>query len=371
MTVDEEYDAVVVGARIAGSTVASLLGDAGHRVLLVDRARFPSPTISTHFFRGELMVAVLERLDVLDAVLEHGPPRLTRRYVYTDGEPEPTVEPPQRPGDVGHSLSVRRETLDHVLVERARRSGTVTLAEGTRVTGLLRDDSRVVGARLEGAYGERSVGARIVVGADGHNSFVAPAVDAGTVESTPGFRALYYRYVRDFPPPVGDEPDGAEFSFLGDQVAYVFPSDDGVTCVAVSFNLDDFEQVKRTRGFVDGFEEHVARHRGIADRYFGASPRGKVLGRAPVENYVRVPAGPGWALVGDAGIHQDPWSGFGIDVASRCGEFLAEAICDWFAGTSTEDEAMERYRRRRDELALPIYRETIDLGRDLSWRSEG
>ena len=371
MTFEEVYDAVVVGARIAGSTVASLLGDAGHRVLLVDRATFPSPTISTHFFRGELAVDVLDQLDVLDAVFDYGPPRLRRRYVYVDGESEPTVEPPQRPGDVGHSLSVRRETLDHVLVQRARQPGTVTLAEGTRVTGLHRDDDRVVGARLVDDDGERSVGARVVIGADGFDSFVAEAVEAATVTSTPGFRALYYRYVRDFPSPGGGDPDGAEFSFLGDQVAYVFPSDERTTCVAVSFNLEDFEAVKRHRGFVEGFEAHLARHRGIADRYFSSSPDGRVLGRAPVENYVRVPAGPGWALVGDAGLHQDPWSGYGIDVASRSGVFLAEAVCDWLVGDVAEDTAMERYRRRRDEFARPIYRETVEQGRDLSWRSEG
>ncbi|MCA1670071.1 MAG: FAD-dependent monooxygenase, partial [Thermomicrobia bacterium] len=49
---DQEYDALIVGARVAGATLAILLGDAGYRVLLVDRASFPSPTLSTHYFRG-------------------------------------------------------------------------------------------------------------------------------------------------------------------------------------------------------------------------------------------------------------------------------------------------------------------------------
>lgn len=65
----DSYDAVVIGARIAGSTVAALLGDDGARVLLVERVRFPRTTISTHFFRGAGPVAILDRLTILDDVL--------------------------------------------------------------------------------------------------------------------------------------------------------------------------------------------------------------------------------------------------------------------------------------------------------------
>jgi len=62
---DHTCDVVVVGARIAGSTVAALLGERGLRVLLVERVRFPSTTISTHFFRGDGLVAVLDKLSIL------------------------------------------------------------------------------------------------------------------------------------------------------------------------------------------------------------------------------------------------------------------------------------------------------------------
>lgn len=368
MSVDEEYDAVVVGARIAGSTVAALLGDAGHRVLLVDRVTFPSPTVSTHFFRGEFMVSVLEQLDVLGEVLELEPPRLNCQYLYTDGSGVPNVEPPQQPGDIGYCLSVRRDQLDHILVRRAQRSGNVTLAEGTQATGLIWDNDRVVGVRLKTSVGERSPAAKIVIGADGCNSFVARAVDADLEDSTPGFRALYYRYVRDFESPTSGPPDGPEFSFLGDQVAYVFPSDDGVTCLAISFNQEDFEEVRSD--LETGFEAHIARHRGLADRYASATKVSEMRGYGPRPNYIHVPTGPGWALIGDAGLHQDPWTGYGIDMASTCGVFLAEVIHDWFDGTASETAAMERYHRRRNELAVPIYRETLAVGRDLRQMNE-
>jgi flavin-dependent dehydrogenase len=77
---DQTYDALVIGARVAGATVAALLGDAGYRVLLIDRASFPSSTLSTHFFRGAGLLAVLSRLRILDRILALDAPPLLHCY---------------------------------------------------------------------------------------------------------------------------------------------------------------------------------------------------------------------------------------------------------------------------------------------------
>ena len=106
-----EYDLIIVGARIAGATLAALLGDAGYRVLLVDRVRFPAPTLSTHFFRGAGLLSVLGRLTLLDRVLALGAPPLVCQYIYANGSSHASSEPPQAPGEVGYCLSVRRITL--------------------------------------------------------------------------------------------------------------------------------------------------------------------------------------------------------------------------------------------------------------------
>ena len=74
---DQAYDAIAVDARVAGSTAAALWGDAGYRTLPVDRAAFPGPTLSTRFFRGGGLGAVLNRLGVLDQVLALGYPPLS------------------------------------------------------------------------------------------------------------------------------------------------------------------------------------------------------------------------------------------------------------------------------------------------------
>ena len=357
---DIECDALVVGARVAGSISATLLGRAGHHVLLVDRADFPSSTLSTHFFRGGRLGSVLVSLGVLDEVLTLGSPRLICDYNYEGEHPTPDVTPPQDPGEVGFALSVRREPLDYLLIRRAEAEPNVEIREGTAVISLLWDGDRVVGATL--GDGD-TVRARIVVGADGRSSFVAANVDAPEQIREPATRAMYYRYFRGFTNPSGAEPDGAEFSHVDDELVYAFPSDAGTTCVAVSVNLEDFAAMRRDAERV--FHERVGAHPGLAPRLSRCTLNGRLLGCGPKDHLVRVPVGPGWLLVGDASLHQDPWTGNGMDNAGVHATFLAGAVDDWLSGRVSETEAFARYHARRDEHALADFWETVELGRDL------
>jgi flavin-dependent dehydrogenase len=360
---DPDYDALIVGARVAGSTLAALLGEAGYRVLLIDRAQFPSVALSTHFFRGAGLVAVLDRLGMLDDVLALGSPPLVRMYDYVDGGSEPTIEPPGEPGAAGFCLSVRREPLDHLLVQRAMTYPSVTFSPGTRLLDLLHEERRVVGARLLTSAGDQSVRARIVVGADGRHSVVARAVGAPAEVEDPPIRGVFHRYLRGFPGPDGNTPDGAEFSQIEDELAYVFPSDAGVTCVALSVNLLDFATMRTAPEA--HFRDRMAAHGGLAERFAAATPESKQLGCGPEASYVSVPVGPGWALLGDAGLHQDPWTGRGMDLAGTHATYLAEALHSWFSGAIPERLALATFHERRNAQALPIYQETLTLGRDL------
>lgn len=357
----ERYDVIVVGARIGGSTLAALLGDAGISVLLLDRGRFPSTTPSTHFFRGAGMVGVLERLGVLDEVLALGCPPLTREFNYSDGGAEPVEGPPQDPGTVGYCLSVRREPLDFTLLKRATAAATVDFVERANVTGLLWDGDRVAGVQLADG---RSARARIVVGADGRHSLVAKQVAAAVEHETPPYRALYYRYVSGFQGPDGAPPDAPEFSQLGDELAYIFPSDSGLTCVALSVNLETFRWLRHD--FAARYEERVGMHRGLAPRVAAAQADGRLAGCGPERNWVRLPWGPGWALVGDAALHQDPWTGLGIDTAGVHATYLAEAVGAWLGGETSEAAALEGYHERRNAHALDWYRFTVRFAADLT-----
>jgi menaquinone-9 beta-reductase len=358
-----DFDVLIVGARVAGSVTAALLGDAGYRALLVDAATFPSDTISTHFFRGAGLGAVLTRLGILDRVLALECPPLSVEYDYGGTNPEPSVGPPQDPGDVGYCLSCRRLPLDALLIERARSSPGVEVWEGAAAKGLIIEEGRVLGAVVERAGSAVDLRAPIVIGADGRGSRTARWVDAEELRREIASRALYFRYVTGFAPP-RESADGPEFSVVGDEMAYVFPSDAGVACIAVSINLEVFSQFRSNRE--TAFEARLARHVGLFDRYRASSPIGGVLGSGPVDAVIRQPSGPGWALVGDAGMHQDPWTGLGMDNAGTHATFLAAAIDECLSGRASENAAFAEYGRRRVEHALEGFNETARLGRDLS-----
>lgn len=360
---NDEYDAIVIGARVAGSIVAAILGDAGYNVLLVDRATFPSTTLSTHFFRGAGFVSILNQLGVLDQVLELGCPTLDRQYVYQQGASHFEEQPPQNPGDMGYCLSVRREPLDYILIQRASQTGQVHFVDRTRASELMWDGERVVGVKLKTPSGEQTVKTKIIIGADGRHSFVARSVNAPIEVNDPASRALYYCYVQDFPSPTNEVPDGPEFSFLDDEVVYTFPSDQRFTCLAISINLEVFRSFKQA--FKERFWQHIARHKGISARLDGLNLEGQVLGSGLEANYVRTPIGPGWALVGDAGLHQDPWTGKGMDLASTHAAYLAEALIDWFEGKRSEVDALQDYHDRRNETGLEACKDTVRLARDL------
>jgi 2-polyprenyl-6-methoxyphenol hydroxylase-like FAD-dependent oxidoreductase len=80
-------------------------------------------------------------------------------------------------------------------------------------------------------------------------------------------------------------------------------------------------------------------------------------------NFFRKPYGPGWALVGDAGYHKDPVTALGISDAFRDVELLADALDQVMTGAQGEEEAFGYYERRRNQLAEPLFRYTIEQAR--------
>jgi menaquinone-9 beta-reductase len=361
---DRQFDVVVVGARVAGAALASLLGDAGHETLLVDRSSFPSPTLSTHFFRGGGLVSVLDQLGVLDDVLALGCPKLTKQYTYLHGGADAMPAGAQNPGDAGYCLSVRREPLDALLLDRARATEHVEVWEKTTVEELTFVNGEVAGVRVR-VDGESSlIGARVVVGADGRHSTIARLAGPEPERTDAGCRALYYQYVEGWRGPAGEAPDAAEFSLNGDEIAYVFPSDSGQTCVALSVNLADYAVLRSDLNAT--YRAHIATHEGLRERFAASTPVSRVVGCGPEDSYVRVPWGPGWALVGDAALHQDPWTGMGMDCAGTHAAILAEELDAWLSGSCTYEAAMSRYHERRNAGALEGYEVTVSGARDLA-----
>src|SRR3954468_6421257 len=185
------YDAIVVGARCAGSTTAMLLARKGHRVLLVDKATFPSDTMSTHLVHPP-GVAALERWGLLDRLVATGCPPV-RDYSFDFGPL--TISGAPRPVEgIAHGYCPRRTVLDQVLVAAAVEAGA-ELREGFTVDDVMATGGTVTGIRGH-ARGGAAVAERapVVVGADGRHSLVAKAVRPEQYDERRSHLAMYYAY---------------------------------------------------------------------------------------------------------------------------------------------------------------------------------
>jgi flavin-dependent dehydrogenase len=339
------YDVIVVGARCAGAPTAMLLAQRGYRVLLVDRATFPSDTLSTHFIKPP-GVAMLRRWGLLGQVIASGCPPVPRfRFDY--GTAVLAGSPP--PLDGGReSYAPRRMILDTILAEAAVRAGT-ELRSAVTVDGVLTDGEQVVGIRGHARGGlavtER---ARLVVGADGRRSLVARAVAAPAYRARPALTCAYYSYWGDVP--FEEEIQGY---FPPRRAILLFPTNDGQVCLFLQWPRTEFGSV---RADVEGqLWAAVAQVPDLAGRLRSGSRTARLAGTADLPGFFRTPCGPGWALVGDAGYHRDPLTAQGISDAFRDAQLLAEAIDAGLAGRQPLPEALAGYQRRRDEAATAMY----------------
>ncbi len=182
-----DFDAIIIGARVAGSIVATLLGKQNRSVLVLDRAYFPSDTLSTHFFRYPTFDS-LKRLVVAEKVHSVAP-RLINNFSDVDGHV--FSEPVAGPDGPSHYLCVRRITLDTILFERLQQEQPVTIRQGAVVDGIIREENGVTGVRWTQDGTRHEASARVVVGADGVRSNTAKSVSPVVENQEPVRRAMY------------------------------------------------------------------------------------------------------------------------------------------------------------------------------------
>jgi menaquinone-9 beta-reductase len=337
-----DYDVAVVGASIAGCTAATFLGRQGARVALLESHSDPDAfkRICTHFIQASASPTI-HRLGLEDSFREararSSDTNIWTRYGWVSFGREAAGPPLSdwRP------WNIRREKLDPILRRLAAGTDGVELLLGQTVNDLLRDAGRVTGVKARQRSGEeREITAKLVVAADGRDSEVAKLAGAQT-KLKPHNRFGYMAYYRDTPLVTGDS---AQMWLLDPDVAYAFPTDSDLVCLAT------FPSKDKLPDFKPDPEQGMA-------RLFEALPDGprldpakrvsKVLGKIEMPNIVRGPVQPGLALVGDAALAADPLWGVGCGWAFQSAEWLAEAVGPSLAGGADEvDAGLERYRKR-------------------------
>jgi flavin-dependent dehydrogenase len=347
------YDAIVIGARCGGAATAMLLARKGYRVLLVDRAMFPSDIPHGHLIhRGG--PRRLASWGLLDRVIATGAPAITAMSVdlgdFALGATNLAVD------GVPVACGPRRTALDRVLVDAAVDAGA-ELRAGFSVEALTRDGDHVTGIR----GGDRRAGtsvterATLTIGADGRNSNVARTVGAPEYEQEASLTCWYFSYWADVP------GDTLEMYDRHGRAIFAFPTNDDLFAVFVAWPASELSIVRADieRQFLaalDGMPALGERVRAgrRADRFYGATD---------LRNFLRRPYGPGWALVGDAGCHKDPYFALGIADAFRDAELLATAVDDGLSGRCAIDAALAEYERRRNESTLGDYRSNLERAR--------
>ncbi|MBR0681977.1 NAD(P)/FAD-dependent oxidoreductase [Roseomonas eburnea] len=343
----QRFDVLVVGGRCAGAAAAMLMARRGLRVLAVDRGGYGTDTLSTHaLMRGAVML--LHRWGVLPRLIEAGTPPI-RRTTFHYGTEAVAVD--LRPGDgVDALIAPRRTLLDSVLVDAAWEAGA-ELRHHHSVTGLLRDaGGRVTGAMVVDEAGqEYAVAAGLVVGADGVGSTVARLAGAPVMETARHAAAVVYGYW----PGLADT--GTHWHYGIGASAGRIPTNAGRHCVFASVSAD------HARVEMRGNRLH-AMHRilrevspSLAEEVAASAPDDALVAFAGRRGFLRQAAGPGWALIGDAGYFKDPITAHGITDALRDAALLAEAA------TEGTDAAFARFAARRDDLSLPLFRVTDEI----------
>ena len=343
------YDAIVVGARCAGAPTAMLLAQKGYRVLVVDRASFPSDTVSTHVIHAP-GVAALHRWGLLEQVVASGCPPIGT-YSFDFG-PFTIAGTPHPHDGISTAYAPRRTILDKVLVDAAASAGA-EVRERFTVEDVVVEDGVVVGVRGHTPGGQSVLErARVVVGADGRNSQVAGAVQPERYNEKPQLLWGYYTYWSDLP------VTGFETVVRPHRGWGAALTNDGLTMLVVgwpqaeagAYKADVEANYLATLETAPEFAERV-RAATRQDRFFGGG----------VPNFFRKPFGPGWALVGDAGYLRDPITAQGISDAFRDAELCATALDESLDGRRPFEEAMGAYQAARDARVIGVYEFTTQL----------
>lgn len=342
------YDVIVVGARCGGAPAAMQFARAGHKVLLLDRATFPSDKLSTLYIQ-QPGVLQLRRWGLLDAVRATGCPPLDH-VVYQLGDIRVAGCADPYEG-ITAAYAPRRYLLDQILVDGAVAAG-VEFRPGCAVTGVVERDGRVAGVRLSGSTGSQVELARLVVGADGMRSTVAHLVGAPKELEHQRMTCAYYTFWQG---------PKTHFELYEGPTGWVsaVPTNDAVL-ISAYFPQSRFVEVQRRarEAYLENIRDNAP---DLYAKLADAEQVDRLYGTGDQQNFFRQACGPGWVLIGDAGHHKDSLTARGIGDAFQQAQLLVDQVG---GGGGVDDPArldgaLKSFADERDLLLLESYRATL------------
>ncbi|MEI5102901.1 NAD(P)/FAD-dependent oxidoreductase [Streptomyces sp. PmtG] len=344
------YDVIVIGARCAGSPTAMLLARQGYRVLLLEKAKFPQDTLSSHYLH-QPGVALLDRWGLLDELRKAGCRPIDHQSYEALGV---RLEGFSLPVD-GHrtTYAPRRFVLDPILARGAVAAG-VDFQESCTVNDLVWEGDRVVGVRYTTPGGtEATERARLVVGADGMRSLVARKVGAPKVVEHPRVTCAYYSYWAGVP---------AHFELYerpGRWIALA-PTNDDLTLIMTYFPQSEFSHV-RTAVEPSYLEAVRTTAPELYERMQAGERVEQMYGTGAQENYFRKAFGPGWALLGDAVHHKDSITARGITDAFIQAQTLTDHIGEQLHDDAALEAALKGYETDLHGKLYSFYQGAINV----------
>lgn len=340
-----DYDVIIVGGRMAGASLAARLGKRGIRVLVVDRATFPSnPSVPSSPAIHAGAMALLDEIGIDEAAYADEHAKMRALFLDMAGIFQARFHVPQMKSGRSYVRSIDRYTFDEMLWKHLDRYPSVEKRSGFTVTNIIRQDQRISGI-VGAGKGEspREMTARCVVGADGRFSFLARKVGADVIEEASKYTSSVY-----FSNWQGVVEPHDEHS-----VAYVHATLRGLDVLFFAmpngqWSVNTHQRSDRVQ--IDGDPEryYLDTLRSVPQvwRYLERAERvSELLGIKRIGNGYRRPSGPGWVLVGDALHYKDPVDGQGIYDAFLGAKILDSALEKWFADKCSWNAAMETYRR--------------------------
>ena len=329
-----QLDTIVIGGGPAGATAATLLAQAGLRVRLFERERFP------RFHIGESLIPetywVLKRLGMLPKMQAS---RFVKKYsvqfVNASGkESAPFYFWDNRPHECSQTWQVVRSEFDHMMLEHAREHG-VDVHEGTHVAEVLFDGSRAIGVKLRHADGTlEDVHARVVVDASGQAALIQNRLKLRLWDPVLNKGAIWTYWEGAYRDAGKDEGATMVLQTPDRQGWFWYiPLHDDVVSVGV---VAPFDYIFKNRGnHEQTYAEEVERCPAVKRRIEHARRATGYFATRDYSYRSRQVAGDGWVLVGDAFGFLDPLYSSGVLLALKSGELAADAIISGLASGDT------------------------------------